>query len=309
MSSTPTSSPRNRLIVGDAATILETLPDDSVDCVVTSPPYFQLRDYRHPKQLGHEPDVHTWVANLVEVFEHLRRILKPTGTAWLNLADTYSRHQRQGTRRKSLLFGPERLLLALAAHGWIVRNKIVWAKTNPMPHSVRDRLSPTWEYMYLLTKAETGYWFDLDAIRIPHQTRRTGPTRAATWTGSYGGTHNGITRLKREGRVGHPLGKNPGDVWRLAKAAHRGQHSATYPEPLIEIPIRAGCPPTVCARCSRPTCSHSNAERLPGLVLDPFIGTGTTAHVAARMNRDWLGVDITDQHFTPPSQRGASETA
>ena len=105
------------------------------------------------------------------------------------------RHQHQGTRRKSLLFGPERLLLSLAAHGWVVRNKIIWAKTNPMPHSVRDRVTGTWEYLYLLTKTETGYYFDLDTIRIPHRSRpHRASATAKTWNGSYRGSHDGITR-------------------------------------------------------------------------------------------------------------------
>lgn len=302
MSSTPTSEIRNRFLVGDAATILYRLPDASVDCVITSPPYYLLRDYRNDAQIGHEPDVHGWVRSLVAVFDEVWRVLKPTGSVWLNLADTYSRHLRQGTRRKSLLFAPERLLLALAAHGWIVRNKIIWAKSNPMPHSVRDRLSGTWEYIYLLTKTEKGYWFDLDAIRIPHLTKP--PKRSQStkvWNGSYGGTHDGITKLKRAGRVGHPLGKNPGDLWRLAKASHRGDHSATFPERLIETPIIAGCPPTTCSRCGKPTCG-CGAPRLPGLVLDPFIGTGTTARVAQRLGRDWVGIDLTAEHFIAPEQ-------
>ncbi len=302
MSSTPTSDIRNRLLVGDAATVLANFPDESVDCVVTSPPYYQLRDYQHPDQIGHEPDIRGWVRNLTNVFEEMQRVLKPTGTVWLNLADTYSRHHRQGARRKSLLFGPERLLLSLAAHGWIVRNKIIWAKTNPMPQSAADRLSPTWEYIYLLTKTETGYWFNLDTIRVPHRTKRPGrSTTAKLWSGAYGGTHDGLTKMKQAGRVGHPNGKNPGDLWQLAKAAHRGIHSATYPERLIEVPILAGCPPTTCTRCSRPICSHS-APRRPGLVLDPFMGTGTTARVARRLGRDWVGIDITDTHFQQPSQ-------
>ncbi len=300
MSSTPTSDLRNRLLVGDAATVLANFPDESVDCVVTSPPYYQLRDYQHPDQIGHEPNIRGWVRNLTNVFEEVQRVLKPTGTAWLNLADTYSRHHRQGAWRKSLLFGPERLLLSLAAHGWIIRNKIIWAKTNPMPQSAADRLSPTWEYIYLLTKTETGYWFDLDAIRVPHRTTKA--RRSLTvkdWSGGYGGTNSGITKMKKEGRVGHPMGKNPGDLWQMAKASHRGAHSATFPEQLIETPILAGCPPTVCGKCGKPTC-NCNTDKAPGIVLDPFMGTGTTARVAHRLGRDWVGIDLTYIHFQGP---------
>ncbi len=301
MSSVPRSDLRNQLFVGDASTVLTTFPNSSIDCVVTSPPYYQLRDYQHPGQIGHEPDVKEWVRNLTEVFEQVHRVLKPSGTVWLNLADTYSRHQRQGARRKSLLFGPERLLLSLAAHGWIVRNKIVWAKTNPMPQSAADRLSSTWEYIYLLTTTEKGYWFDLDAIRIPHRSKRSARSMTAKdWSGGYGGIHDGITTMKRAGRVGHPNGKNPGDLWQMAKAAHRGTHSATFPEGLIKTPILAGCPPTVCDTCGKPACS-CNAERVPGLVLDPFMGTGTTARVANRLGRDWVGIDLTSSHLQVPN--------
>ncbi len=307
MSSIPTSEIRNRLLLGQAAVQLALLDRASVDCVVTSPPFYRLRDYRMAGQIGHEPSIHGWVDNLLDVFAGIERVLKPTGSVWLNVADTYSRHRRQGARRKSLLLGPERLALALARRGWVVRNKIVWAKSNPMPHSVTDRFTGTWEQIYLLSRSEIGYWFDLDAVRVPHTSSRK-PGKATVWTGSYGGTNDGLTALRREGRTGHPLGKNPGDVWRLAKAAHRGDHSATFPERLIETPIRAGCPSVVCAACGQPfqpdgeaTCGCRAGTR-PGLVLDPFIGTGTTARVAARLGRDWLGIDLTDAHFRPPTE-------
>jgi hypothetical protein len=154
--------------------------------------------------------------------------------------------------------------------------------------------------MYLLTKMEKGYWFDLDAIRIPHLSRKHKPSLTARdWTGGYGGSHQGLTGLKKTGRVGHRLGKNPGDVWRIAKAAHRGHHSATFPEQLIGAPILAGCPPTTCTECGKPSCV-CDAPRRPGLVLDPFMGTGTTARVAHRLGRDWLGIDVTDVHFVGP---------
>ena len=160
-----------RVIVGDAATELARLPATSVDMVLTSPPYFRLRDYRVAGQLGLEPHVDQWVGHLRAVSAEIARVLLPTGSFWLNLADTYSTHMRQGAARKCLLLGPERLLLALARDGWLVRNKIVWAKTNAMPVSVRDRLSCTNESLYLLTRSPD-YFFDLDAIRIPQTSTR-----------------------------------------------------------------------------------------------------------------------------------------
>src|SRR5579885_1859987 len=140
----------NRIIVGDAVEKLRTLPADSIDCVVTSPPYFQLRDYGAAGQLGLEGSVDDWVTTLRAVMRAVARVLKPAGSVWLNLGDTYSSDHRLGAPPKSLLLGPERLLLALAADGWIVRNKVSWAKPNPMPHSVTDRLNTTYEVVYFL---------------------------------------------------------------------------------------------------------------------------------------------------------------
>ena len=120
-----TELPRRQILIGDAHAQLQRLPDDSVDCVVTSPPYFGLRDYGHPEQLGSEPDIDGWVKNLVAVAAELRRVLRPDGTVWLNVGDGYSRHPREGAVKKGLLLGPQRLALALQADGWIVRNYII----------------------------------------------------------------------------------------------------------------------------------------------------------------------------------------
>src|SRR5262245_26649938 len=127
--------PRNRILQGDAATVLRRLPQASVDCVVTSPPYFALRDYGHDGQLGLEDTVHGWVENLRAVCQEVWRVLKPAGAFWLNLGDSFSRHEQYGAPAKSLLLGPERLLLGLAEDGWLVRNRVVWAKSNALPSS------------------------------------------------------------------------------------------------------------------------------------------------------------------------------
>jgi site-specific DNA-methyltransferase (adenine-specific) len=144
---------RQRIIVGDAHEQLRQLPSEAIDMVLTSPPYFLLRDYQVRGQLGLEPHVDEWVANLRGVVRELHRVLVPTGSLWLNLGDTYATHPRQGAPRKSLLLGPERLALALVADGWVLRNKIVWAKSNPMPSSVRDRLTCAWEAVYIFAQA------------------------------------------------------------------------------------------------------------------------------------------------------------
>lgn len=301
---------RRTILLGDVLDQLRRLPDDSIDCVVTSPPYFLLRNYGHRKQIGLESVVGEWVDRLVAVADEIARVLRPSGCFWLNLGDSYSRHRRFGAHPKGLLLGPERVLLALADRGWMVRNKIVWAKPNPMPASARDRLTCTWEPLYLLVRGPS-YYFDLDAIRVPHRTRRRPQQRPSRgtkysttrpgWAGPLAGANDGLLRARAEGRVGHPLGKNPGDVWTVPTASFRGAHFATFPQRLIERPLLATCPQRVCASCGtawrrpggglRPQCA-CRADWRAGIVLDPFIGSGTVAVVAERLERDWLGIEL-----------------
>jgi site-specific DNA-methyltransferase (adenine-specific) len=247
--------PLNEILVGDARRRLRGLPDHSVDCVVTSPPYFRLRNYQHPGQIGLEEHVQLWVNELRGLLAELGRVLVPTGSVWLNLGDGYSRG-REGAPPKSLLLAPERLALALIEDGWIVRNKVVWAKRNPMPSPVRDRLSCTWEVVYLLVR-QREYFFDLDAIRLPHKTAKVAAKKSRAWSVPREwrvstSSHSGLDALNAEGRVGHPLGKNPGDVWRLSTASYRGPHHAVFPVALAERPIQAACPERRCARCCSP---------------------------------------------------------
>jgi DNA modification methylase len=311
---------RNQILVGDAATRLAELPDQSVDCAVTSPPYYNLRDYEAAGQIGHEPSIHDWVDTLLGVTEQVARVLKPRGTFWLNVADSYSRHANDGAPPKAMLLGPERLLVALDAQGWIVRSKVVWSKPHPMPDPARDRLTGAWEPLYLLTRARH-YYFDLDAIRVPHLTPRRRPrsTRGPEprgpgrdiprWAGPRAGDQSGLERYKALGLPGHPFGKNPGDVWTIAQSSIRGVHHATFPQALIERPILAGCPQHVCGACGsawqrpRPPAGATTPPEpqaacrcdqppAPGLVLDPFMGSGTTAIVAERLQRNWVGIEL-----------------
>lgn len=323
---------RNQILEGDAAGVLATLPPGSVDCVVTSPPYFRLRDYGVDGQLGLEADVEQWVSELRAVLQEVARVLVPTGTVWLNVGDSYATHQREGAARKSLLFGPERLALALLGDGWIIRNKIVWAKTNTVPTSVRDRLATKHEVIYLLSRSAS-YYFDLDAIRVPHISKAPARRRATTgpanrsgqrrpgWLGPNSDGDAGLAAMHAAGIVGHPLGKNPGDVWAMSVSSYRGAHFATYPEHLIERAILAGCPEKRCSRCrmpwrsglrrrgqsaqrlnARPTCS-CGAPSEPGIVLDPFMGSGTTALTARRLGRDWLGIELNPAYIALAQER------
>jgi DNA modification methylase len=327
-----TRPPRNTVLVGDARQQLRALPSASVECVITSPPYFRLRNYGVDGQYGDEASIDGWVEHLARVCTELARVLVPSGTLWLNVGDAYSRHGRSGAPAKSLLLGPERLLFRLTADGWLVRNKIVWAKPNPMPDSARDRLACTWEAVYCLARSRR-YFFDLEAIREPHRTPRSRrkpansrPYLPQAWVGSAGNDHAGLQRLKVSGRVGHPLGKNPGDVWTIATAAYRGAHFATFPPALVRRPLLAGCPERVCRRCRTPwrpsrTLGHlAVAERLtaacacgapstPGVVLDPFMGAGTVAVVAEAHHRDWLGIELNPAFVDLTSERLAAAQA
>ena len=323
--------PRNVILEGDAAAVLPDLLAESVDCVVTSPPYFRLRDYGVSGQLGQEASVDGWVRALRGVLREVRRVLKPEGSVWLNVGDAYSRHRRFGAPARSLLLAPERLAVALSADGWIVRNRVIWAKPNPLPQSADSRLSPTYEVIFFLVK-QPRYFFDLDAIRVPHRSAgREGLRRPREAGRTYVGGNDGLGRLKAAGRVGHRNGKNPGDVWTVPTATFRGEHFATFPPALIERPILATCPERICVECDqawrrpvRVRHLHTNAgsrtirrvgelarcacraPSRPGVVLDPFFGTGTVGQVAAALRRDWLGIELSPRYAQLAKRRLAA---
>jgi DNA modification methylase len=303
-------TPRNEILIGDALAQLRTLAPASVDCVVSSPPYFLLRDYHVTSKLGLEDTVELWVERLRAVMAEVARVLVPSGSAWLNLGDCYSRSARTGARPKSLYLAPERLALALIEDGWIVRNRVTWAKTNPMPQAVSDRLTTTSDAVFFLTRSPN-YHFDLDAIRP-----------------AYLGPRTDLPDDVPDDLVSG----NPGDVWRLPIAHFRGAHSSTYPPSLVRTPLLATCPLKVCLRCGVPwktnpgrtyvlgkritprqtdhlvrryptrwrvvrqpgaieaMCGCGGPTR-PGIVLDMYMGTGTTAVVAEELDRDWIGIE------------------
>ena len=329
--------PRRQILIGDVRTRLADLPDASVHSVITSAPYFGLRDYGHQDQIGAEATVDEWADAITSVCADLSRVLRPDGALFLNLGDGYSRHQHEGATRKSLLLGPERVAWQLTKSGWFLRNKIIWAKRNPMPFSGTDRLSTTHEYIYFFSR-QPDYFFDLDAIREPLASEASQPKHRRIMRSHYpprtavpslgGGTaprvdlNQGLAAMKADGREGHPLGKNPGDVWTLATASYRGAHFATFPLELVRRPLLAACPERACAACGaawrhaeqvidgralalgplRPTC-NCRAGWQPGVVLDPFMGAGTVALAAEQLARDWVGIELNPDYAALANQR------
>jgi len=228
----------NSILTGDVYDRLPDLPDESVHMVMTSPPYWNLRDYGEEDQLGLEETPEGFVDNLVDVFDEVKRVLRPDGSLWLNLGDTYD--------DKDLQQIPARVALELQDRGWILRNRVTWAKPNAMPQSVKDRLNDTTEVIFHFVKNKE-YWYDLDAIREEHG----GHFRDCDGGGDYSANESQPTQHNKRGG-NHPAGKNPGDVFEVTTKPFPEAHFAVYPPELCEKPIKATCPPTVCAECGSP---------------------------------------------------------
>jgi DNA modification methylase len=330
-----TTLPLGRILVGDVRARLAELPEGTVDTIVTSPPYWALRDYGHTSQLGAEATVEDWARAIADLCDQLAAVLAPTGSLWLNLGDSYARAARDGARTKSLLLGPQRVALRMIRSGWVLRNQVIWSKTNAMPSSVTDRLTTTHELVYFFTR-RSRYHFDLDAIREPAKSttstpnrkpRESYPPRAAVPNLGNGASprvdiNHGLDAMKSAGRNSHPLGRNPGDVWSMATASYRGAHFATFPVELVRRPLLATCPEQVCTRCGcpwrralksvdgrklavgrlRPNCL-CRAPRRRGVVLDPFIGSGTVAIAAEQYGRNWIGIELNPAYAELADQR------
>ena len=271
----------NSVLTGDVRERLDDLPDDSVHMVMTSPPYFGLRDYGHDDQIGLEDELDAYIEELVAVFRDLRRVLRADGSAWLNLGDSYA-----GDKNKMLV--PHRVAIALQSDGWVVRNDVTWLKPNPMPSSVKDRLNTTTEQVFHLVP-EPDYWYDLDAIREAHTVSDPERNNRSEWVESTQENHNG----KRAG--GHPAGKNPGDVFEVTTKPFPDAHFAVYPPELCEKPLKATCPPTVCAECGSPY--EREVERT---TFDAEYGV---CDEQATVDPD----DVAQQHADRPNNYGSTE--
>lgn len=344
------------ILVGDAWQLAKTLPDQSVHCIVTSPPYWALRDYgtaqwdggdpgcahrvgnqanqtkdmassrkelfssgvrpgtdtahcarcgarRIDAQFGLEATPEEFVARLVALFAELRRVLRDDGTLWLNLGDSYAgsggagdwskrkagkqeyagprsnnanRFAMQiGIKPKNLVGIPWRVAFALQADGWNLRADLIWHKPNPMPESVTDRPTRAHEYMFLLSKSER-YWYDADAVRersAPSSIDRAQYNGGTPSPKNLQGVSDGVYRGPMSTAKAYGQGRNCRSVWTIPTSPYKGAHFATFPPALVEPCILAGCP-------------------VGGVVLDPFMGSGTVASVAIRLGRQYVGFEL-----------------
>jgi len=288
--------------IGDSLEVLKTMDDESVHCCVTSPPYWALRNYDHPDQLGQEPTPEEYVDNLVAIMQEVYRVLRSDGTLWLNLGDSYvgsgakgkytdpknkkgrngqqdkaNNNKVKGLKPKDMVGIPWRVAFALQAEGWYLRSDIIWHKPNPMPIPVNDRPTSCHEHIFLLSKNKK-YYYDKDAILEPlKDPNRVDPPTSSGFGGhkhtnnkdktlnnAYSGNLYDATKLK---------GKNKRDVWTVSTRAYTGAHFAVYPPKLIEPCILAGCPDD-------------------GTVLDPFSGSGTTGVVAMNNGKNYIGIEL-----------------
>jgi DNA modification methylase len=300
----PTASNDNfSILIGDCRERLRELPDGSVHCVVTSPPYFGLRFYGHEGQIGLEATPDEFVAQMVEVFREVRRVLRDDGTLWLNLGDSYAsvggcgaqqgqmkgrahgeaarsaRFSGEGVKVKELIGIPWRVAFALQADGWYLRQDIIWSKPNPMPESVRDRCTKSHEYVFMLTKSPR-YFFDHEAIKEPEVCGRKRGLALHPDTKSTNG-NGGLSRRESNGM------RNRRSVWTVTTKPFKGAHFATFPPDLIEPCILAGCPSS-------------------GTVLDPFGGSGTTAGVALAHGRQAILCELNPAYAEMVPDRIAS---
>jgi DNA modification methylase len=296
--------------IGDCRDIMRRWASEGVksQTCVTSPPYFGLRDYGHPGQIGLEQTPDEYIAAMVEVFRCVRDVLADDGTLWLNIGDSYNNfrstmgpgqavHGRalrgkpapeskargvQGLKEKDLIGIPWMLAFALRADGWYLRQDIIWHKPNPMPESVTDRCTKAHEYIFLLSKSQR-YYFDSEAMQEPATGLPPGntiPTKAAR---SGDEKHRTAANLHE---IGARQTRNRRSVWTVATQPYSGAHFATYPPALIEPCILAG---------SRPGDT----------VLDPFMGSGTTAQVAQDLGRKAIGCELNPQYVTLQTERVA----
>ena len=310
----------NTIICADALDGLKVLEDESVDMCVTSPPYYGLRDYGTERQIGMEESPQEYVKNLTEIFMEVHRVLKPTGTLWLNIGDSYAgsgkgpmslavagngknktlyeKNKRvqevpktwAGIKPKDMIGIPWMLAFTLRENGWYLRSDIIWKKKNCLPESVKDRPTKCYEHIFLLSK-EKKYYYDYKAIQEPlMDVSKARYKRGRSANSKYVG-QQGITQVRENFSDFDQEFRRKRDVWEVSTNTYTmDEHFAMYPEKLIEPCILAGSPKG-------------------GIVLDPFFGSGTTGAVSKRLGRQYVGIEINPKYCEKAGQRIAQVKA
>jgi len=290
----------NKIYCGDCLDILKHIPDESINCCITSPPYWALRDYGVEGQVGLEPTFDDYVNRLCDICDEVKRVLRKDGTCWVVIGDNYSgssmtggtnsfeKRDRQKHRQfknksridtlppKCLTMVPFRFAIEMVNRGWILRNTIIWYKPNAMPQSVKDRFTVDFEYIFFFVKNKK-YWFEQQLEKYTEPLNRWGGPKIKTNGNSS--WDKGTGQLTYRDRYLRPnkYGKNKRCVWNIPTKPFKGAHFAVYPPDLIEPIVKAGCPPN-------------------GIVLDPFFGSGTTGIVALKLNRNYIGIELNPEY-------------
>jgi DNA modification methylase len=305
---------KDTILLGNSLEVLKTIPDNSIDCCITSPPYWGLRDYGHDEQLGSEKHFKDFVNNLCNVFDEVQRVLKPTGTCFINLGDTYGgsgsgttknadtskyvenskqvyvlpngtskASQFRGTAmNKSLCMIPERFAIEMIDRNWCLRNQIIWHKPNAMPSSATDRFTVDFEKIFLFVKESKGYYFKQQLEKsIWAETDARSKIKGGVLSNGKTKSGNYATNkvaFREDGM------RNTRTVWTVNTEPSSEAHFATYPQRLVERMLSAGCPEN-------------------GIVLDPFFGSGTTGLVAKKMNRHYIGIELNPEYVDIAKKR------
>ncbi|BAZ91521.1 DNA-methyltransferase [Cylindrospermopsis curvispora] len=271
----------NKVLCGDIRDVASSIPDNYIQAIVTSPPYFGHRNYSgneaSVREIGREGNLLNYVKNVIDCFEALKPKLRNDGLLWLNIGDTYRNKELQGV--------PWRVAFALKDTGWILRSDIIWKKPNAMPSSVKNRPTTDHEYVFLFSKS-ADYYYDADSIREPHVTfsenskMRGGRNHLGKRNGTPENGKNAGNQNLHDGRwdqAFHPMGRNKRTVWEIPLGKFRDAHFAVFPEALVE------------------TCVLASTKK-GDVVFDPFTGSGTTGVVALRNDRKFIGCDLVKEY-------------
>ena len=310
----------NKIICGDALETLKNFPDESINCSITSPPYYGLRDYHKKEQIGREKTVEEYLDRLINVFREVRRVLKKDGTCFIVIGDSYAgtsskKEQRDpkypkgrngqnpsitqkvlGYKSKDLMGIPWRLAFALREDGWYLRSDIIWHKENAMPEACKDRPTRSYEHIFLLSKSPR-YYYDYDSLAEPmKEVSKKRYVRGRSKENKYLNENSGAKIQKINEARGYgqykgdniPQFRNKRDIWTINTTSFRGNHYAAFPPKLAEICMIAGCPKG-------------------GIILDPFIGSGTVGLIALLHNRKYIGIELNEEYVNLTKKRIETE--